>query len=298
MFDPEKFGEAMGAAIREAVAPLQKRIGELEAQLSKTDDVKQEVERAVALAVAKIPVPKDGRDGEPVDAEDLIKTVIAQIPMPAAGKDGERGADGTSITVDDVRPLLEEAIAGVRADATKAIDDAVKALPVPQDGRDGKDGADGMSVTLDDVSGLLDMAVNKWALEFERRAQDTMQKAVDRIPTPKDGKDGKDGIDGVGFDDLQVEYDGERGVTLKFVRGEVTKEALITIPVVLDRGIFKEGQSYETGDGVTWGGSFWIAQSKTAAKPDSGEGWRLAVKRGRDGKDGRDGIDKTAPVKL
>ena len=40
------------------------------------------------------------------------------------------------------------------------------------------------------------------------------------------------------------------------------------------------------GDGTTWGGSFWIAQGETGEKPDTGKGWRLAVKKGRDGRDG------------
>jgi integrin beta 3 len=60
---------------------------------------------------------------------------------------------------------------------------------------------------------------------------------------------------------------------------------------VLYRGIFKEGSEYEQGDMVTWGGSTWVAQSDTKAKPGDGEEWRLAVKKGRDGKDG----DKGAP---
>lgn len=47
----------------------------------------------------------------------------------------------------------------------------------------------------------------------------------------------------------------------------------------------RQGVKYLEGDGVTWGGSFWIAQKDTATKPDGGE-WRLAVKKGRDGKDG------------
>lgn len=101
------------------------------------------------------------------------------------------------------------------------------------------------------------------------------------------GDDGKPGADGLGFDDLSVEYDGEKTVTLKFVRGEQSKEFPLVLPVVIDRGVFFEGKTYEPGDGVTWAGSFWIAQESTTEKPDSAKGWRLAVKKGRDGKDGK-----------
>lgn len=101
------------------------------------------------------------------------------------------------------------------------------------------------------------------------------------------GDDGKPGADGLGFDDLSVEYDGEKTVTLKFVRGEQSKEFPLVLPVVIDRGVFSEGKTYEPGDGVTWAGSFWIAQESTTEKPDSAKGWRLAVKKGRDGKDGK-----------
>ena len=59
-----------------------------------------------------------------------------------------------------------------------------------------------------------------------------------------------------------------------------------SLPVVLDKGVYKAGEGYQAGDGVTWAGSFWIAQEDTTEKPDGGKGWRLAVKRGRDGKDG------------
>ncbi|KQP43915.1 hypothetical protein ASF44_28725 [Pseudorhodoferax sp. Leaf274] len=157
-------------------------------------------------------------------------------------------------------------------------------------------------MTLEDLAPMLDGFVAKWALEFERRAQDTLQKAIERMPRPKDGRDGadgKDGRDGVGFDDLAVEFDGEKTVTFKLERGEVSKEFSLVLPVVVDRGIYVEGKGYTPGDAVTWGGSFWVAQKDTSAKPDSPDsGWRLAVKKGRDGKDGRNGIDRTAGVAL
>ena len=102
------------------------------------------------------------------------------------------------------------------------------------------------------------------------------------------GDDGKPGADGLGFDDLSVDYDGEKTLTLKFNRGEQSKEFPLALPIVMDRGVYKDGASYQAGDGVTWAGSFWIAQEDTADKPDTGKGWRLAGKKGRDGKDARE----------
>lgn len=109
-----------------------------------------------------------------------------------------------------------------------------------------------------------------------------------------DGKDGRDGVDGLGFDDIQVDHDGERGFTFRFVRGERTKTfGAFTVPSVIYRGVFNEGQTYAKGDSVTWGGAMWIALEQTALKPDeygaAAKAWQLSVKRGRDGKSGKDG---------
>lgn len=105
----------------------------------------------------------------------------------------------------------------------------------------------------------------------------------------RDGTDatGKPGADGLGFDDLDVIHDGERGFTFRFQRGETVKEFKFSLPVVIDRGVWAEGKEvgYAKGDGVTWAGSFWISQKdENGDKPDGGDGWRLSVKRGRDGK--------------
>lgn len=105
----------------------------------------------------------------------------------------------------------------------------------------------------------------------------------------EDGKPGKDGENGLGFDDLDVEYDGERGLKLRFVQGDKIKEFPITLPIPLDRGQYKSGVDYIRGDAATYGGSLWIAQKATADKPGISDAWRLAVKCGRDGKAGKDG---------
>jgi hypothetical protein len=119
----------------------------------------------------------------------------------------------------------------------------------------------------------------------------------------KDGARGPKGEPGRNASDLTVvqEYVVEQvaralktvttpdgGRTLQWNLGDSVHE--IKTAIVLDAGVWKDGATYVPGDGVTLGGSFWIAQAKTNAKPgDVKPGqipdWRLAVKRGNDGRD-------------
>ena len=91
------------------------------------------------------------------------------------------------------------------------------------------------------------------------------------------------GAAGIGFDDMAVEYDGERALTLRFEKGDDIREFAMCIPAFIDRGVWDPGE-YAKGDTVTWGGSLWIAQESTEDKPGVSKSWRLAVKKGRDGK--------------
>jgi hypothetical protein len=109
------------------------------------------------------------------------------------------------------------------------------------------------------------------------------------------GRDGVDGKDGLGFDDLSVDYDGERTVTVKFQQGDRVKSFPIKMPVVLYRGLYDATKAYETGDEVTWGGSMWIAKGDTAGvapdenSPAGKKAWALSTMRGRQGKQGLKG---------
>lgn len=198
-----------------------------------------------------------------------------------AGAAGRDGIDGKSVTPEEMIVPLVEAI-------LPEVHKALAEIPRPENGKDGRDGergADGKSVSLDEVMPLMEVKFAQWQVEIERRASDILQKAIDKMPIPKDGRDGIDGAPGVGWDDMQVEHDGKRGISLKFMKGDVQHVAEIVIPCVIDAGFFKEGQTYEQGDGVTFGGSYWIAQKATSAKPGVGvDDWRLAVRKGRDGK--------------
>ena len=110
------------------------------------------------------------------------------------------------------------------------------------------------------------------------------------------GLDGKDGAHGLGFDDLTLLHDGERGFTLRFLRGDQIKEFTFTIPALIYRGVYTDGKAYHPGDTVTWAGQLYHCQVATMAKPEEfSRDWQLCTKRGRDGKSGRDGRD-TLPV--
>lgn len=189
-----------------------------------------------------------GKDFEPLmlqaAAETAARKAVAELPAAAPGKD----ANPTEI-------------------AAAVFERVMRSLPAPKDGK---------SVTVEDVKPLLEGEVSRWELDFERRAGDILQRVVDRMPRPKDGRDG--------FDDLDLELmeDGRTlAITLRGAGGrEISKE--IKLASVLDRGSHKVGRTYEKGDGVTYGGSFWISQRDTDQTPANGPDWRLAVRRGRD----------------
>jgi Collagen triple helix repeat (20 copies) len=86
------------------------------------------------------------------------------------------------------------------------------------------------------------------------------------------------------------------GRTLRWIIGDAVHETKTAM--VIDAGIWKEGKTYLPGDGVSFGGSFFIAQTETSAKPGKSDHWRLAVKRGNDGKDYREQETVAAPVRF
>lgn len=158
MIDPVEFGKAMGALIREATAPLLRRIEELEArEVIHGKDGRDGV---------------DGKDAEPVSdaalAVAVAKHLEANPPAPGRdglnGKDGANGSDGlhgkdgrdgSTPSAEDVaacfeRRFSEFLLAGERRIYEMA-DKAIDRMPRAKDGRDGVDGIgwDAMSVEYD-----------------------------------------------------------------------------------------------------------------------------------------------------
>ncbi|HCR1638129.1 hypothetical protein [Pseudomonas aeruginosa] len=322
MLDIERFVGELQEYISRAVKPLSARIENLDAECKalreqlaeKRIDEDCVVEKVLGL----IPQPKDGEPGQDADMEALkahLGELVKAIPAPADGQsvtiddvapmirdevakavaEVPPAKDGESVTVDDVRPILAELV-------SKAVSD----LPQPQPGKDADMDAlrgyldvlvkslelpNGPSV--DEVAATFERRFSDLTLSWERQARDTLEKAADRMPKPKDGRDA---LPLESFD-LALGEDG-RTVTVKMQAGETVIEKSVKIASVMDRGVYSSEGSYEKGDGTTYGGCYWIAQKDApAGAPGASADWRMAVKKGRDGKDLRDSASKHDPSK-
>ena len=177
----------------------------------------------------------------------------------APGEPGEPGEPGPAGIKGDSGPQGPPGLDGLTGPAGPAGERGEKGDP----GRDGQPGRDGLH-----------------GLQGERG------------PAGKDGRDGIDGKDGAGFDDFDMEYDGDRTLTFRCASGDRKKERTFVLPIGIYRGRYKAGEAYARGDEVMHGGgNIYRALRDTQAKPgDDGKEWSLAANRGRDGRDGKDGV--------
>ena len=216
--------------------------------------------------IAALPKPEKGEKGDKGDPGEPGKD----------GRNGTNGADGKSVSMDELRSAIADLV-------VKAIGD----IPLPRSVVGGFVNRDGrLHLTYSD-GGTSDLGeiIGKDGRDCDMETVKSQVAAyLATIEKPKDGKDG------LGFDDLQLDFDGERLVQLKFIRGDEAKIYDLEFPAPLFKDIWKEGE-YKRGHIVVRDGSMWIAQKDTSSipgQPDSD--WKLCTKRGRDGKDGKAGL--------
>lgn len=257
-----RLAEITGNTIKQALEPLR-----LQIKMLQDEAAALRAENASLKAVMP----------EPVDIDQLARAAAELIPAPESGKDGKDGMDG------------KDGKDGADGLPGK---DGEDGLP-GKDGANGKDGKDADPVSEkaigDAVAAQFERRFADLTLSWERQARDAISKALDKMPTPKDG------VDGLPADAIEITQ-SSRDVTIQV--GE--KSHTIRLDTVIDQGVWKEG-NYQKGDGVSFGGSFWIAQEDTADAPSTSKAWRLAVKKGRDGRDLRESAsqhDKTKGVQL
>lgn len=265
------------AALHVKAQELRERLDELTAQeapdltaYAKADDVDERL-KELQEKIEGIP--------QPVDWSDEIAALhraVESIEIPEAP---DLSGYAKAEDVAEVRAKIDALPEPV--DHSKDIEDlrqAVEAIEIPEPipGPAGKDGVGIAEVKQNDDGELI----------VKMTTGETFNVGKVR------------GEDGLGFDHMTVEHDGERGFAFIFAKGDRLEREEFSLPVVIDRGTWKEGKTYQPGDGVTAGGSYWIAQTETSARPETSKDWRLAVKRGRDGKDGTFKMAPEGPVRL
>jgi hypothetical protein len=221
-------------------------------------------------------------------ATDLAAKIDAlekrELLLPEKGDPGEQGPQG------EAGPAGEVDMEAVGQLIEQAVERAVAALPAPEkgergdDGLPGEKGADGAPGAPGEAGkdgvGLADALIDKdGALVLT--LTDGRTKSLG-VVMGKDGDPGKDGADGITPTFIDAEFVG-RTLRLKF-DGERSCEFQLATPEYV--GVFKEAETYEPGDMVSWAGSTWHCDEAKGMKPGAPDsGWTLAVKKGRDGKD-------------
>ncbi|HID2881449.1 TPA: phage gp6-like head-tail connector protein [Klebsiella pneumoniae] len=270
-YDPAVLKQAVDDAVA-ALPPAQ------DGRSVTPEDLRPLLQELVTTAVGEIPVPRDGKDYDPVVLKQAVDDAVAALP-PAQ--------DGRSVTPEDLRPLLQELVTAAVGEIPvprdgkdydpavlkQAVDDAVAALPPAQDGRD--------ALQLE-IQPFIDEGKS-----YPRGSYATHNGGLWRAYEKTHGMRGWECIvDGVS--DVDISMNGQRNfiVTVNRASGASEKKSF-DIPAMVYRGVFKSGDEYLPGDTVTWGGSLWHCDEQTQDKPGEAgsKGWTLAAKRGRDGRD-------------
>ncbi|QMA47774.1 phage gp6-like head-tail connector protein [Citrobacter freundii] len=279
----EEFGLAIQKMADDFQQALEKTVGNLEKQL---EEVRQsipesqsvelpDVSKMVADAVSEIELPKAPElpDFNQIIAEAAkraVKQAFESIPVPK---------DGKSVTVDDLRPLVEEVVNALIPEPVgveKLAQDLLSKIPNPEPGSDGRDA---LAIELEP---FIDEKKN-----YPRGTYATHKGGLWRSYEKTHGMRGweciVDGVSGV-----DIKQDNQRTFSISLERASGTLDVKsFNIPVTIYRDVFKSGTEYQPGDTVTWGGSMWHCNEITIDKPGEpgSKGWTLAVKKGRDLRD-------------
>ncbi|MBL5825421.1 phage gp6-like head-tail connector protein [Serratia fonticola] len=256
-------------------------------------DVGALVESVVADAVAAIPPVVAP---ELPDIKGMVAEAVAAIPLPEAPELPDVGALVASAVTDavaaippvvvpelpDVKSLVAEAVAAIPQpvsqelpDIEKMVTDAVAALPsvpVPEDGKD--------ALQLE-----IQPAIDE-TKSYPRGTYATHSGGLWRAYQKTTGMKGWECVvDGMSAADIKQTEARTFEVSISMASGTVVNKSFC-LPVMIYRGVFKNGEGYLPGDTVTWGGSLWHCDDVTTDRPgeNGSKGWTLAAKRGRDGK--------------
>lgn len=202
-----------------------------------------------AMIIESLPAPVEP---EPVDEQAIVDKVLAGITLP----------EPPPVELPDIGAMVDDAVSKAVAEMPQA-----------------KDGRDALEI---EILPEIDLAKN-----YPRGTFAKHKGGLWRAYQTTTGMHGWEClVDGIAGHEIR-QLDDRTFEAESVLSSGAKASHTISVPVVLDQGTYKADQVYAKGDGVTWGGSFWIAQDDVpTTKPGEDAQWRLAVKRGRDGRHG------------
>ena len=303
----EDFAKALAEQARKdvsaAVEAATKALGERIASLSdEADDLRAEnaaLSKSLEAVSARL-AEAEAKAGEVVD-------VRVQIEKLSSGVDELAGeiADSVRAANESINSIKEQGDT-LGADLGRLTErlaevEAREPVPGPQGergekgdpGAPGAPGADGVG-----LAGALIDRDGQLVVTLTNGETKALGPVVGKDGAPgKDGAAGRDALDLEDFD-AEVLEDG-RTIRLTLARGETRLDRTLKLAVPIYREIYRPEEAYEKGDAVTYGGCLWVATDDAPeGAPGEGKGWRLAVKKGRDGRNGNDPASRPARVSV
>jgi len=255
---------------------FEKQLADLRESIPKVTEFEvPDFSKMVAEEVGRIeiPQPEELPDiGQLVSeaAQSAVKQLADSIRIPE---------DGKSVTVEDLRPLVEEVVSASLpepVDVEKLAEDVAAKIPVPESGSDGRD------ALAIEIEPFIDEKKS-----YPRGTYATHNGGLWRSHEKTYGMRGWECIvDGVSAVDIQQDNERSFSITVERASGVLGVKSF-DVPVTIYRDVFKAGNEYHPGDTVTWNGSLWHCNESTKDKPGEPgtKGWTLAVKKGRDLRD-------------
>ncbi|EPG2851694.1 MULTISPECIES: hypothetical protein [Citrobacter freundii complex] len=270
----QKMADDFQQALEKTASNLEKQLEEVRQSIPEFQPVEiPDVSKMVADAVGELPKAPELPNFNQIIAdatERAVKQAFESIPVPK---------DGKSVTVDDLRPLVEEVVKALLpepVDVEKLAQDLLSKIPDPEPGSAGRD------ALAIEIEPFIDEKKS-----YPRGTYATHKGGLWRSHEKTHGMRGweciVDGVSGV-----DIKQDNQRTFSISLERASGTVEVKsFDIPVTIYRDVFKSGTEYQPGDTVTWGGCMWHCNEKTCDKPGEtgSKGWTLAVKKGRDLRD-------------
>jgi hypothetical protein len=221
-------------------------------------------ERLKSLEDRPLPVPVDGAKG--MDGAQGEKGEKGDKGDP--GMDGKDGRDGKDGEKGDPGKDGKDGMHGA-----KGIDGT--------DGQRGEDGEPGRDALELDVLPGID--------ETRRYRRGTYAQHMGGLWRSMRTTEGMDGWECIVRGIASIESTYEEDGRVVHEKHTLSDGSHVThtrqVPIMIYRGVFKDGAVYKQGDTVTWAGSMWHCNESTGEKPIDGVGaWTLATKRGRDAK--------------